>query len=41
MILVNTFEDVSRDGVWKQLSRGVCRKIRQSVVSLASFNGEI
>ncbi|CAN6311068.1 unnamed protein product, partial [Urochloa humidicola] len=45
MILVNTFEepfgDVYRHGVWKQLCKGVPQKIRRSVVSLASFNGDM
>ncbi|KAL6606196.1 hypothetical protein ACP70R_041849 [Stipagrostis hirtigluma subsp. patula] len=44
MTLVNTFEehfgDVYRSGVWKQLDKGVRRKIRRSVVSLASFSGD-
>ncbi|CAL5063746.1 unnamed protein product [Urochloa decumbens] len=44
MTLVNTFEnyfgDVYCSGVWKELGKRVRRKIRRSVVSLASFNGD-
>ncbi|CAN6224896.1 unnamed protein product [Urochloa humidicola] len=44
MTLVYTFEehfgDVYRAGVWKLLGKRVRRKIHQSVVSLASFNGD-
>lgn len=44
--LVNTFEETfgdqydSGEGVWSQLSKTVCQKLSQVVVSLASFIGE-